>query len=193
MSNRLYSLVPGERIPGDWFNGSVPANIQIGVEVRINSSFCFKEYRATGEVGLKVGDYVTIWGASLCPESDASIEIGDHSFLANASLACVSRISVGKRVFIAGGVTIVDSDFHPLPAFERMVDTIALSPAGDRSRRPHFRAAPVTIEDDVWIGCNATILKGVRIGAGAVVAPGAVVTRNVEPGALATGNPLWQR
>jgi acetyltransferase-like isoleucine patch superfamily enzyme len=48
---------------------------------------------------------------------------------------------------------------------------------------------PVVIEDDVWIGWNATILKGVRVGAGAVVEPGAVVTRDVPPGARVAGNP----
>jgi acetyltransferase-like isoleucine patch superfamily enzyme len=45
------------------------------------------------------------------------------------------------------------------------------------------------VGDDVWIGWNATILKGVTIGAGAVVEPGAVVTRDVPPGAIVGGNP----
>ena len=45
-----------------------------------------------------------------------------------------------------------------------------------------IEARPVVIEDDVWIGYNATVLKGVRVGAGAVVAPGAVVLRDVAPG-----------
>src|SRR5579872_1080961 len=189
----LQPLVPGQQLPGDWFNYTVPTNIEIGIDVRIDSSFCFKEYRATGKVGLRIGDHVTIWGTGLCPESGAIIEIGDYSFLANASLACVSRISVGKRVFIAGGVTIVDSDFHPLPAVERMIDSIAISPGGDRSRCPAFRALPVTIGDDVRIGSNATILKGVDIGAAAVIEPGAVITRNVEAGTVTPGNPLWHR
>jgi acetyltransferase-like isoleucine patch superfamily enzyme len=58
---------------------------------------------------------------------------------------------------------------------------------------PIFRqglvTAPVFIEDDVWIGCNATILKGVRIGRGAIVAAGAVVTKNVPPLAIVAGVP----
>jgi acetyltransferase-like isoleucine patch superfamily enzyme len=60
---------------------------------------------------------------------------------------------------------------------------------GDRSRRPPIDARPVIIEDDVWIGYNATILKGVRIGAAAVVAPAAVVSRDVPPGCVVAGNP----
>lgn len=190
-SPALYPLVPGQKLEGDWFNGSIPTNIIVGEDTFINSSFCFKEYRALGKAGLIAGEHVTIWGASLCPEAEAVIEIGDYSYVANASLACSTRITVGKRVFIAGGVTITDCDFHPMAAAWRMLDTIAISPAGDRRRRPKIVANPVTIEDDVWIGCNATVLKGVRIGAGAVIAPGSVVTRDVEPNTVASGNPLW--
>ena len=70
-----------------------------------------------------------------------------------------------------------------------MADTIALSPLGNRRKRPLIKTAPVTIEDDVWIGFNATILKGVHIGEGAVIEPGAFVTSNVEAGSIASGNP----
>jgi acetyltransferase-like isoleucine patch superfamily enzyme len=86
-------------------------------------------------------------------------------------------------------VTIADSDFHPLAPALRVADSIALSPVGDRSRRPPIEVRPVVIEDDVWIGYNATILKGVRVGAGAVIAPGAVVVRDVTPGSYVAGNP----
>ncbi|HEY2015164.1 MAG TPA: acyltransferase, partial [Bryobacteraceae bacterium] len=141
---------------------------------------------------LIVGQRVTIRGASLCPEADAVIEIGDDSYLSNASLACSTRISVGKRVFIAGGVTIIDCDFHPLAAAARLLDSIAISPGGDRTRRPVLVAKPVFIEDDVWIGYNATILKGVRIGAGAVIPPCSVITESVEPNTLAVGNSIWR-
>jgi acetyltransferase-like isoleucine patch superfamily enzyme len=47
----------------------------------------------------------------------------------------------------------------------------------------------VVIEDDVWIGSRATILKGVKIGKGSVVASNSVVTKNVEPYTLVAGNP----
>ena len=45
------------------------------------------------------------------------------------------------------------------------------------------------MKNDVWIGFNATILKGVHIGAGAIIQPGALVIENVEPGAIVSGNP----
>ena len=92
-------------------------------------------------------------------------------------------------MFIAGGVTIVDTDFHPIDPAMRLLDTIAVSGAGDKSRRPSFATGPVSIGDDVWIGFNATILKGVNIGNGSVVEPGAVVLRDVRPGSRVSGNP----
>jgi len=78
-----------------------------------------------------------------------------------------------------------DTDFHPVAPTERIVDaTLTLGqgrPAGDVRR-------PVVIEN-VWIGPNATILKGVHIGAGALVEAGALVTRDVLPRARIIGNP----
>ncbi|HYI07977.1 MAG TPA: acyltransferase [Thermoanaerobaculia bacterium] len=185
----FHPLIPGAALPDDWFAGTIPRNIIAGENSVIDSSFCFKHYYAQGAVGLRVGRNVTIWRASLAADEGALIEIGDDTYVANASLVCTERISIGARVMIAGGVTIADSDFHPIAPAARLADTVALSPVGDRKRRPPVEARPVVIEDDVWIGFNATILKGVRIGAGAVIAPGALVLRDVAAGTEVAGNP----
>jgi acetyltransferase-like isoleucine patch superfamily enzyme len=185
----LHPLTPGAALPGDWFAGRIPDNVVVGENVMIDSSFCFKRYLATAAVGLRVGSHVTIWRTALSVEPDGVIEIGDYCYLANASLVCSSRITLGARVLVAGGVTIADSDFHPLAPAARLADTVALSPAGDRRRRPRVEARPVVLENDVWVGFNATILKGVRVGAGAVIAPGSLVVRDVPPGAHVAGNP----
>jgi len=182
-------LIPGVKLEGDWFNARVPENIEVGEGTVIDSSFCFKHYFAKGHVGLRVGRNVTIWRTSLAAEQNGVIEIGDYCYLANASLVCSSRITIGSYVMIAGGVTIADSDFHPMSPAGRLADSVALSPIGNRTIRPTIETRPVVIEDDVWIGYNAAILKGVRVGAGATIAPGAVVVRDVPPGATVAGNP----
>jgi acetyltransferase-like isoleucine patch superfamily enzyme len=70
-----------------------------------------------------------------------------------------------------------------------MADALACSPLGKGRPRPEVLKKPVIIEDDVWIGPNATILKGVRIGSGAWIEAGSLVTRDVPPRARIMGNP----
>jgi len=185
----FYELKPGVTLPGDWFSGKIPTNIEVGENTVLDSSFCFKHYFSALPVGFRAGSNCTFWRTSLAAEENALIEIGDHTYIANASLVCSEKISIGSHVLIAGGVTVADSDFHPIMPAARIADTIALSPVGNRSRRPFVSTKPIVIEDDVWIGCNATILKGVRVGAGAIIAPGALVIEDVPPAAEVAGNP----
>ena len=68
-----------------------------------------------------------------------------------------------------------------------MLATINHDLAPSQNRKNHY--APITISNNVWIGSNATILPGIRIGEWAVVAAGAVVTKNVDPYTVVGGNP----
>lgn len=185
----FHPLAPGGEIPGDWYPGTVPDNIEVGANTVVESSFSFKHFFSRAPRGLRVGSNVTFWRTSLAAEENGVIEIGDDCYLANASLVCSERITIGSRVMIAGGVTIADADFHPLTPAARLADTIALSPRGNRFHRPPVEVRPVVIDDDVWVGFNATILKGVHVGAGAMIAPGAMVIRDVPIGVHVAGNP----
>lgn len=187
--NNFYSLKPGASIDGDWFKGTIPMNIQVGENTVLDSSHCFQNYHSQLELGLIVGSHTTFWRTALAVEEFGKLEIGSYCFLSNASIVCSEKISIGNRVFIAGGVTIADSDFHPVDPLERLKDVIALSPVGNRLKRALVEKSPVIIEDDVWIGMNSTILKGVTIGKGAVIEPGSVVLKNVLPGQKVSGNP----
>jgi acetyltransferase-like isoleucine patch superfamily enzyme len=185
----LHAIVPGSRLADDWFRGEIPSNIEVGENCVIDSAFGFKHFYSTLPVGLRLGDNVTLWRTSLASEAEARIEIGDDCYLANASIAAVEHIRIGSRVFIAGGVTIADCDFHPMDPALRLADSIALSPVGDRNRRPRVESRPVIIEDDVWIGFNAVVLKGVRIGNGVMVQPGSLVLRDIPANTVVSGNP----
>ena len=185
----FHILKPGVVIKNEWSSFSVPNNIVVGENVQFDSSHVFKKFFSKLPVGLRVGNNVTLYMSSLATEEKGYIEIGDYSYLSNATIACYSKVIIGKYVFIAGGATIVDTDFHPLDAASRLADTIAVSTVGDKSKRPQFNSLPVIIEDDVWIGFNATILKGVTIGKGSIIQPGSVVLKDVPAGSIVSGNP----
>src|SRR5437667_9884197 len=91
---------------------------------------------------------------------------------------------------ISWNVGISDSDFPPLEPAQRLIDAQTLAPFfKQRPARPQLKTAPVKISDNVWIGMNAVILKGVTIGENSVVAAGSVVTKSVEPNTVVAGNP----
>jgi acetyltransferase-like isoleucine patch superfamily enzyme len=109
---------------------------------------------------------------------NGSIIIGHGTGISGASISARSKITIGENVLIGAGACLWDHDFHPVEATTRK----DFSP-------DEIGAAPIVIQDDVFIGARALILKGVKIGRGAVVGAGAVVTRDVEPGAIVAGNP----
>lgn len=189
MHEDLKPLQPGVALDGDWFKGRIPENIATGRNCWIDSSHCFRHFYSKASPALVAGDNVTLWRASLATEANAKIVIGDDCIISNASIVSADSIRIGSGVFIAGGVTLVDSDFHPLDPALRLQDLVALSPIGDRSKRPRVATSPVVIGDDVWIGFNACVVKGVRVGDGATIWPGSVVLEDVEPGSVVRGNP----
>jgi len=182
-------LVPGVRLKDDWCNFPIPMNMEVGENTVIDSSSTFKKFFSKKPLGLKLGKNITLQSSSLATELEGYIEIGDYSYISGAAIIACEKVIIGKYVYMAGGVTIVDSDFHPLDPGPRLEDTIIISTVGKKMQRPKFAIAPVIIEDDVWIGYNATILKGVTIGQGAIIQPGTVVLRDVPPGAVVSGNP----
>jgi acetyltransferase-like isoleucine patch superfamily enzyme len=126
-------------------------------------------------------------------DPDGLLEIGDDSLLVGAVFMCAHHIRIGARVTISYHVTLADSDFHPKEPHLRLEDALANAPGSDRSRRPAVECRPVVIDDDVWVGIGATVLKGVHIGRGARILAGSVVTRSVAPGATVEGNPARAR
>ena len=110
--------------------------------------------------------------------------IGDN-FFANFNLMVMDDgpVHIGNNVMLGPNVSLLSS-CHPLLPDERLrLDY----PDGHRSMSEFARG--ITIEDDVWIAANVSVLDGVTIGKGAVVGAGSVVTRDIPAGWLAFGNP----
>jgi acetyltransferase-like isoleucine patch superfamily enzyme len=117
------------------------------------------------------------------------VRIGSFCYFTNAVLLCELEMQIGSYVVIGWNATLADTDFHPIAPAERVADAIACSPLGKGRARPAIAARAIIIEDNVWIGPNATILKGVRIGAGAWIEPGSLISKDVPARARMLGNP----
>jgi acetyltransferase-like isoleucine patch superfamily enzyme len=175
--------------PGRWLDGELPATARVGVGSVITGPLAFKRFRSRLDPALVVGAHCTLDGVHLAVGEEGRIEVGDFCYLTNAVLLCELELRIGSYVVLGWNATVADTDFHPIGPAERVADAVACSPLGRGRPRPSVPRRPVVIEDDVWIGPNATILKGVRVGAGAFVEAGALVTRDVPAGTRVLGNP----
>jgi acetyltransferase-like isoleucine patch superfamily enzyme len=175
---------------GTWSHGELPANIQVGADCYLERKDSFLRFRSQHNPGLVLGDHVKAYAwTEFNVEPTGRLVVGAETILVGAVFMCAELIEIGARVVVSYNVTIADSDFHPRHPNLRRLDAVANAPWGDRSLRPALVTRPVFIEDDVWIGIGAIILKGVRIGRGARIGAGAVVTRDVPTGCEAAGNP----
>jgi len=147
-------------------------------------------FRLTNSGSVRVGNYVILDSTKERPVridvgNQAELIIGDQVYI-NEGVYISANISVkiGNRTLIASDVVIMDDDGHPVSS-EGRHDYWPKVPA-DRL------GAPIVIEENVWIGTRAIILKGVTIGSGAVIGAGAVVTHSVPPRTVVAGVPAMQ-
>lgn len=126
---------------------------------------------------LDIKDYFAC-GANcqICIEENAKLEIGSVFVNRDSKIYCSKNIQIGNKVAISEGVIIRDSDVH------KIYDN-------KENRKLKENTLPIIIKDNVWIGMNSIILKGITIGENAIIAAGAVVTKDVPPNVIVAGNP----
>lgn len=119
---------------------------------------------------LECDGFTFMYGADIILFNEACLKLGRDSFInSDCKIRCHKQIVIGNDCAISHDFTIMDSDAHEL--------------CGNRNTKP------VYIGNHVWIGTRVTVLSGVNIGDGAVVAAGALVTNDVPAGALVGGVP----
>jgi acetyltransferase-like isoleucine patch superfamily enzyme len=149
--------------------------------------FCRRHHLASIEIGANVKIrnklYENPAGIShrsvlVAGEPGAKLIIGNNVSMSGVVLYCTTEIIIEDHVDLGVGVKVYDTDFHPVNAYARRIH--------DKSR---IESAPVRICEDVWVGANALILKGVTIGPRSIVGAGAVVTKDVPPDTVVAGVP----
>lgn len=111
-----------------------------------------------------------------------NMSVGDHTSIpAGSTFFCTGApLTIGRKVIFGPNPTIITGDHR--------IDVVGQYRADNNEKLPENDQA-VVIEDDVWCGANVTILKGVTVGRGSVVAAGAVVTRSCPPYSIIGGVP----
>ena len=118
-------------------------------------------------------------GGRINVNAGAKLSLGSGYMNHNCVIDCFSFITIGHGVVISERVVIRDSDNHAIISTEN----------GELKSDEKPAAAPIVIQDHVWLGMNVIVLKGVTIGEGAIVAAGSVVTKDVPPHCLVAGVP----
>lgn len=144
-----------------------------GAKVVIGDNFCFSSGSTINPISRNIKGCIFV-------NSNATIHIGNNVGISSACIWCDELINIGNHVKIGGDCLILDTDCHSLNYLDRRTKE------ADRGQK---KTKPVVIGDDVMIGARCIILKGVHIGARAVIGAGSVVSEDIPGDTIAAGNP----
>ena len=106
------------------------------------------------------------------------LSIGDHCGFSGTSIFVANKITIGSYCNFGGNTAIWDTDFHSLEFQDRRIHNVST-----------IKNAPIFIGDDVFVGANSIILKGVTIGDRVIIGAGSVVTKSIPADEIWAGNP----
>jgi len=155
----------------------------------------FKETKIINGTGkknnIKIGRNSCIRGTLITYPVGGKIEIGDNCYVGDMTrIWSMENVTIGNDVLIAHNVNIHDNNSHSIYYKIRKNELpYILTKGHPRENIFSVDMLPINICDGAWIGFNSTILKGVTIGEGAVIAAGSVVTKDVPPYTVVAGNP----
>jgi acetyltransferase-like isoleucine patch superfamily enzyme len=141
------------------------ASIQVGKNVVLISDAYFSEPGISHPVIIR----------SL--KKDVKIIIGDDVGISGGGICAAEKVVIGKNVMFGANAFVTDTDFHPLENANR------------RYSVEKAKTAPVEIGNNVFLGMNVLVLKGVTIGYNSVIAAGSIVTADIPKNVIAAGTP----
>jgi acetyltransferase-like isoleucine patch superfamily enzyme len=124
-----------------------------------------------------------------------TVEIGERAYIGGGTIICREGVTIGNDVTMAWGISLYDHNSQSLDwrgrakMVNHFYETHGTEACFDEIDWTDVKSGPIVIEDKAWIGFDAVILKGVRVGEGAVIGARSVVTRDVEPYTIVAGNP----
>ena len=166
-----------------------------GATLGKDSSMCNKIYLTIGEKAfVRIGSGFAISSGNnlnpLCANSrcsifvanNAKLVIGNMSGISGGCIWATESIQIGNHVNIGANCIIIDGDIHNTDWRLRHIDRTSDEPIA-------YKHKPIVIDDDVWLGANSIVLKGVTIGTRTIIGAGSVVTKDIPANCIAAGNP----
>lgn len=145
----------------------------------------------TGDASnVVIEPHCTIGAIFMC-QCGGRIQVGKDTYIGPGTcIQAKESITIGSSVIVANNALLCDNNNHPTDPKLRL----EMSACDDFMHDElwtwkYSESAPIIIEDNVWIGRDARILKGVTVGKGSIVAMGAIVTHDVPPYCIVAGNP----
>ncbi len=137
---------------------------------------------------IQFGDYCNV-SCQITLNNKGSIKIGDYVFINYAKFRIDYDLIIGNNCMIGPNVAFWDTDNHPISAKLRHQQSVDFATNFPLVRSYEALGGSISIGSDVWIGMDALILGGVKIGEGAIIAARSVVTKDVEPFTIVGGIP----
>lgn len=139
---------------------------------------------------IRIGKNTIVRGKLLIAAYGGDIEIGDNVYIGkNSNIWSGEKIVIGDDVLISHDVNIIDTNSHEIDYIERSLSFKKMLLDGHSKEKGSIETGQIIIENNVWISFGVSILKNVRIGEGAIIAAGAIVTKDVKPFTIIAGNP----
>ncbi len=146
---------------------------------------------------MTIGNQSIVGGTFIFEHKEGLVTIGDRVYIGSSTIICKNKVIFENDILVAWGVTFYDHNSHSLDYKERQKDIVqTLHDYKNHNGNYLFNknwipvdSKPIIVKSNAWIGFDATILKGVTIGEGAIVAACSVVTKDVPPYTVVAGNP----
>lgn len=184
------SPTSGRRLPWDWYDGAIPANVHVSPSAYVETAYSFALCRSTRIGAVTIGDGASTYlGTMFDVGVEGRVTLGEYTLVHGARIICDREVSIGDYALVSWNVVLMDTYRVPFDPGARRRAVLEVPTRQPRRLDSGGPGRPIRIGRAAWIGFDSCVLPGVTIGEGAVVGARSVVTDDVAPFTIVAGNP----